>query len=137
MSKNQIKYISIILIALVLFTRLFNDIPNFTPVLPVILIFALYFKSIKYMFVPILAIFISDIFLAYYLGGIYVEYLSLTFINNSIDFHISSSCMLNYLMYLMIYFLMLFIPLEQEGNLSFEDVFGASLYSSIICNIAF
>ena len=27
---------------------------------------------------------------------------------------------------------MLFIPLEQERNPSFEDVFGASLYSSII-----
>ena len=72
MQKNNYSIISFILIALVLFSRLIPHQPNFTPLIPVVLFSSMMFKGKRYILIPILALFLSDVLLQYYGGYQYL-----------------------------------------------------------------
>ena len=66
MQKNNYIFISLILIALVLFSRLIPHQPNFTPLISVILFSSMIFRGRKYILIPLLGLLVSDILLQYY-----------------------------------------------------------------------
>ena len=70
MNKNTL-LISSILAVLLLSSRLLVHTPNFTPVLAILLFFSMTFDK-KYLFIPFLAILVSDIALQYFSGGSYL-----------------------------------------------------------------
>jgi len=70
MNKNTL-LISAVLAILLLFSRLVIHTPNFTPVLAILLFFAMVFDR-KYLLVPFVSILISDIILQYFSGGSYL-----------------------------------------------------------------
>ena len=77
MQKNNYTIISLILIALVLLSRLMPHQPNFTPLIAVVIYSSMMFKDKKYLIIPLIGLFISDVLLEYYTGYEYI--LSSTF----------------------------------------------------------
>tara|TARA_Y100001970_G_scaffold139143_1_gene171151 strand:- start:192 stop:734 length:543 start_codon:yes stop_codon:yes gene_type:complete len=70
MNKNTL-LISTVLAVLLLSSRLIMHTPNFTPVLAILLLFSMAFDK-KYLFIPFIAILVSDIALQYFSGGSYL-----------------------------------------------------------------
>ena len=76
MKKNTYMTISIILVALALFSRIIPHAPNFTPLISIVLVSSMLFKGKKYILIPILGLFISDVLLdIFYLDGYLFSYL--------------------------------------------------------------
>ena len=66
MNKNKYITISLILIAIALFSRIIPHAPNFTPLISIALVSALLFKEKKYIFISLLGLLLSDVLLDYY-----------------------------------------------------------------------
>ena len=98
--KKNIKYLSLILIALVLLTRLLPHAPNFTPVISVILFSAMCFTKKFSWIVPFVAIIISDFILG--ATGKF-HYLSLAFVDGGLSIHFTWLFVLVYLSFIIIY----------------------------------
>ena len=71
MQKSNYTIISLILIALVLLSRLMPHQPNFTPLIAVVIYSSMMFKDKKYLIIPLIGLFISDVLSEVRFRGIY------------------------------------------------------------------
>ena len=100
MKKNNIKYISFILVSLVLLTRLLPHAPNFTPIISVILFSAMYFTKKSSWVIPFIAILVSDLILGF---SSQFHYLNLSFIEGGLSITFTWLFILIYLSFVFIY----------------------------------
>ena len=63
MKKNIYVVASVFLIILVLFSRIIPHAPNFTPLISIVLLSSILFKSKRYFALPLIGLFLSDILL--------------------------------------------------------------------------